>query len=104
LPTLDAAQARWWRFNGHEYVADVLAGQTFKDGIRVTDDQITTTDEIAADRPDDVCVEFRLFSGRPIERSWVRTDATDPDIGGYAGMLLEQPYKDGRLAGGARVR
>jgi len=35
---LDAAQERWRRFNGHELVADVLAGATFKDGIRVTDD------------------------------------------------------------------
>ena len=31
---LDAAQERWRRFNGHELVADVLAGATFKDGIR----------------------------------------------------------------------
>ena len=35
---LDAAQERWRRFNGHELVADVLAGATFKDGIRVTED------------------------------------------------------------------
>jgi putative transposase len=35
---LDAAQARWRRFNGHELVADVLAGIEFKDGIRVTND------------------------------------------------------------------
>ena len=35
---LDAAQERWRRFNGHELVADVLAGAKFKDGIRVTDD------------------------------------------------------------------
>ena len=35
---LDAAQERWRRFNGHELVADVLAGAQFKDGIRVTDD------------------------------------------------------------------
>jgi len=35
---LDAAQQRWRRFNGHELVADVLAGATFKDGERVTDD------------------------------------------------------------------
>jgi hypothetical protein len=34
---LDAAQARWRRFNGHELVADVLAGAKYKDGIRVTD-------------------------------------------------------------------
>jgi transposase-like protein len=45
---LDAAQDRRRRFNGHELVADVLAGTTFKDGIRVTDDEITTTDERVA--------------------------------------------------------
>jgi len=45
---LDAAQERWRRFNGHELVADVLAGATFKDGIRVTDDETTTTDEKVA--------------------------------------------------------
>ena len=45
---LDGAQERWRRFNGHELVADVLAGATFKDGIRVTDDETTTTDERVA--------------------------------------------------------
>src|SRR3954468_14133059 len=45
---LDAAQQRWRRFNGHELVADVLAGAQFKDGIRVTDDHPTTTDEKVA--------------------------------------------------------
>jgi transposase-like protein len=35
---LATAQERWRRFNGHELVADVLDGATFKDGIRVTDD------------------------------------------------------------------
>ena len=45
---LDAAQQRWRRFNGHELVADVLAGARFKDGIRVTDDDTTTTDERVA--------------------------------------------------------
>jgi len=45
---LDAAQERWRRFNGHELVTDVLAGATFKDGIRVIDDQTTTTDERVA--------------------------------------------------------
>src|SRR3954469_14334086 len=45
---LDAAQERWRRFNGHELVADVLAGAQFKDRIRVTDDQTTTTDERVA--------------------------------------------------------
>src|SRR4051794_33240778 len=45
---LDAAQERWRRFNGHELVADVLAGAKFKDGIRVTDDDNTTTEEKVA--------------------------------------------------------
>jgi transposase-like protein len=45
---LDAASERWRRFNGHELVADVLAGAHFKDGIRVTDDQTTTPDERVA--------------------------------------------------------
>jgi putative transposase len=35
---LDAAQARWRRFNGHELIADVLAGAVFKDGERVIDE------------------------------------------------------------------
>jgi putative transposase len=35
---LESAQERWRRFNGHELVADVLAGVRFKDGIKVTDD------------------------------------------------------------------
>ena len=37
---LDAAEERWRRFNGHE-----LGGAMFKDGINVTDDDTTTTDE-----------------------------------------------------------
>jgi putative transposase len=46
---LDAAQERWRRFNGHELVADVLAGVKFKDGIRVTnDDNAMTDDRVAA--------------------------------------------------------
>jgi len=45
---LDAAQERWRRFNGHELVADVLADANYKDGIRVTDDETTTTDERVA--------------------------------------------------------
>jgi len=45
---LDAARQRRRRFNGHELVADVLAGAQFKDGIRVIDDDTTTTDEKAA--------------------------------------------------------
>ena len=45
---LDAAQERWRRFNGHELVADVLAGAKFKDGLRDNDDQTTTTHEKVA--------------------------------------------------------
>ena len=69
---LDAAQERWRRFNGHELVADVLAGATFKDGIRVTDD----------DNHDDRREGRRLISVRPrsttfdncsSRRSWGRS-------------------------------
>lgn len=45
---LDAAQERWRRINGHELVSDVLAGAKFKDGIKVTEDDTTTTDEKVA--------------------------------------------------------
>jgi putative transposase len=46
---LDAAQERWRRFNGHELVADVLAGEKFKDGIKVTDDD-THDDEMTHEK------------------------------------------------------
>jgi transposase-like protein len=46
---LDAAQERWRRFNGHELVADVLAGAKYKDGIRVTDDD-TNDDEMTDEK------------------------------------------------------
>ncbi len=45
---LDAAQERWRRCNGHELVGDVLDGVTFKDGIKVTDDETTTNERVAA--------------------------------------------------------
>ena len=45
---LEAAQQRWRRFNGHELIVDVLNGATFKDGVKVTDDQTTTQDEEVA--------------------------------------------------------
>ena len=45
---LDAAQERWRRFNGHELITDVLNGATFKDGVKVTDDETTTQDERVA--------------------------------------------------------
>ena len=45
---MDAAQERWRRINGHELVTDVLAGTKYKDGIQVTDDETTATDEKVA--------------------------------------------------------
>jgi putative transposase len=45
---LESAQERWRRFNGHELVADVLAGVKFNDGNKVTDDDTTTQDERVA--------------------------------------------------------
>jgi hypothetical protein len=45
ITRIDSAQERWRRFNGHELIADVLAGVRFKDGIRVTDDD-THDDEM----------------------------------------------------------
>jgi transposase-like protein len=45
---LDSAQQRWRRFNGHKLVADVLDGARYKDGVKVTDDETSTTDERVA--------------------------------------------------------
>jgi len=45
---LDAAQDRWRMFNGHELVTELLDGATFKDGIKVTDDETTTDEKVAA--------------------------------------------------------
>src|SRR3954469_3229072 len=45
---LQAAEQRWRRFNGHELVADVLAGIKFEDGIRVPDEHPTTNPEKVA--------------------------------------------------------
>ena len=45
---LDAAQKRWRRFNGHELRGDVLASVKFKDGVKVTDDESTTDEKVAA--------------------------------------------------------
>ncbi len=44
---LDAAQDRWRMINGAELVNELLDGTTFKDGIKVTDDQ-TTDERVAA--------------------------------------------------------
>lgn len=45
---LDAAQERWRRFNGHELVADVLAGAKYVDGIRVPDEHPELDEKVAA--------------------------------------------------------
>jgi transposase-like protein len=45
---LKATEGRWRRFNGHELVADVLAGIKFKDGIRVPDEHPDTASETVA--------------------------------------------------------
>ena len=42
---LVTAQERWRRFNGHELITEVLDGATFKDGVKITDDEATTQDE-----------------------------------------------------------
>ena len=45
---LDSAQDRWRLFNGTALVKEVLDGATFKDGVKVTDDETTTQDERVA--------------------------------------------------------
>ena len=45
---LAPAQERWRRFNGHQLVTEVLDGAKFKDGVKVTDEETTTTDERVA--------------------------------------------------------
>ena len=46
---LDAASERWRRFNGHELITDVLDGATYKDGIRINEeDKTTATERVAA--------------------------------------------------------
>jgi len=45
---LDAAQDRWRMINGAELVKELLDGATFKDGIKVTDDETTTDEKVAA--------------------------------------------------------
>jgi len=47
---LESAQEHWRRFNGHELVADVLAGVKFKDGIKVTDDDTNDDNEMTPER------------------------------------------------------
>lgn len=45
---LKTAESRWRRFNGHELVADVLAGIKYTDGIRVPDEHPNSTPEKVA--------------------------------------------------------
>jgi putative transposase len=45
---LDSAQDRWRMFNGAGLVKELLGGTTFKDGIKVTDDETTTDERVAA--------------------------------------------------------
>jgi len=45
---LVTAQERWRRFNGHELITEAFDSATFKDGVRVTDDEATTQDEEVA--------------------------------------------------------
>ncbi len=45
---LDSAQDRWRAFNGAELVTELLDGATFKDGIKVTDDETATDERVAA--------------------------------------------------------
>jgi putative transposase len=45
---LVTAQKRWRRFNGHELITEVLDGATFKDGVKVTDNEATTQEEKVA--------------------------------------------------------
>jgi putative transposase len=45
---LDAAQERWRRLNSHELVTDMLDDVKFKDGIKVTHDETTTDEKVAA--------------------------------------------------------
>jgi putative transposase len=47
---LASAQERWRRFNGHELVADVLAGAKFKDRIRVTHNNNNNNNETTDER------------------------------------------------------
>jgi len=45
---LDAAQDRWRMINGAELVRELLDGATFNDGTKVTDDETTTDERVAA--------------------------------------------------------
>jgi hypothetical protein len=66
------------------------------------------SDRALADRfhrnhPDDLEVLF-VFPGHRMEQMWVRTTSVDPEIGGYGGELLNQPFtEDADLVQGAQV-
>jgi len=45
---LDTAQERWRKFTGHELVTDVLNNVKYQDGIKITNNENTTTDEKVA--------------------------------------------------------
>lgn len=45
---LDSLQERWRRINGHELVAEVLDGATFKDGIKLEEDDDRRDERVAA--------------------------------------------------------
>jgi len=45
---LDSAQDRWRAFNGADLVRELLDGARFKDGVKVTDDETTTDERVAA--------------------------------------------------------
>jgi hypothetical protein len=60
-------------------------------------------DRFHRDYPNDLEVLF-MFPGHRMERMWVRTTGVDPEIGGYGGELLNQPFtEDADLAQGAQV-
>ena len=44
---LDSLSERWRRVNGHELVAEVLDGVTFKDGVRLEEDNEKEDERIA---------------------------------------------------------
>ncbi len=56
---LDTAQDRWRRFNGHELIAGVLDDAVFKDGERITEEDIDNND-IDAPLPLPVRCDTRL--------------------------------------------
>jgi len=72
---LDAAQERWRRCNGHELVADVLDGVTFKDGIKVTDDETRPTRGSPPDHSSSPNPQHLTIARRGVEVRRVRVRA-----------------------------